>query len=959
MKRIERIYNWMSDSTQAMSWADLTRQGGFTTQVIAAQLDILRNNVSFELNNLLRLQQIIKIKGRPVGYLPLSAVERALGITLPAGRMEYDTMDELAGLAPPTLALLPAVASAPRNHGASDPFSALIGATGSLKNQVDQAKAAVLYPPFGLHTLITGQTGVGKSLFVSVMFSFARHAGRFEPEAPFIIFNCADYATNPQLLMAHIFGYVKGAFTGADSDRDGLIKKANGGMLFLDEIHRLPPEGQEMVFYFMDTGNYCRLGETERKQTARVLLAGATTEDPESSLLKTFVRRIPIIIHIPTFGERTANEKIELLVFLLTKEAHRIQKPIKIDAEAIKALIGNTAFGNIGQMKSNVQLVCANGFLHSIDNELITITFRDLPGEIKDGFFHLSGRRGEMQEITDRLEEVLVVRPEGEAPLVSTDDQYEPSFNLYSIIEGKVAFMQERGLSHEEIVRFITLDINIHLNSFYIKFQNNVRLRDNILKLVSKDILAFAQQIKTLTERGLNQPLTERFLLAFSLHLTSFLERVRNHFPVSYPKIETTLDGRKNEHRIALEIKHHIETTFNVTVPDIEVTYLTLLIGSLLTDPQVERVAVLVAMHGSSSASSMANVALKLLGEGIIDSIDMPLDLSPKVVLDQMRQRIKALDCGKGVLLLVDMGSLVGFGDIIMQETGIPVRTLSMVSTPTVIEAVRKSAVMNMELDDIYYSLCDFKGYGLYQKTGQQQDTSVLYQKTHAILSVCSTGLGTAQKLGKFVGGMLQTMGRDDIKVISMSLSEAHEQKEDILKRYALIMTLGIADPKMGVPFLPLEALFSSDGETQFTQLVQHSRLPLTVAKPHAMVRKISEESMTEFLTYLNPKKIIDLVLEFISDLEMLEGQLFDNGMKISLSVHVGSALERMVQNNGLRYERNLDDAEQQKIERYVGIAQRFEKKLDITLDRHELSHIMDMVNALLKRSHELIDDLL
>jgi len=276
-----------------------------------------------------------------------------------------------------------------------------------------------------------------------------------------------------------------------------------------------------------------------------------------------------------------------------------------------------------------------------------------------------------------------------------------------------------------------------------------------------------------------------------------------------------------------------------------------------------------------------------------------------------------------------------------------------------VIEAVRKSAVMNMELDDIYYSLCDFKGYGLYQKTGQQQDTSVLYQKTRAILSVCSTGLGTAQKLGLFVGGMLQTMGRDDIKVISMSLSEAKEQKEDILKRYALILTLGIADPNMGVPFLPLEALFSSDGETQFTQLVQHSRLPLTVAKPHAMVRKISEESMTEFLTYLNPKKIIDLVLEFISDLEMLEGQPFDNGMKISLSVHVGSALERMVQNNGLRYERSLNEGEKQKIDRYVGIAQRFEKKLNIPLDRHELCHIMDMVNALLKRTHEVIDDLL
>lgn len=75
----------------------------------------------------------------------------------------------------------------------------LIGADGSLKNRVEQAKAAVLYPPNGLHTLITGQTGVGKSLFASMMFNYARYVGRFAAGTPFIVFNCADYAMNPQL----------------------------------------------------------------------------------------------------------------------------------------------------------------------------------------------------------------------------------------------------------------------------------------------------------------------------------------------------------------------------------------------------------------------------------------------------------------------------------------------------------------------------------------------------------------------------------------------------------------------------------------------------------------------------------------------------------------------------------------------------------------------------------------
>ncbi len=56
-------------------------------------------------------------------------------------------------------------------------------------------------------------------------------------------FNCAQYASNPELLAANLFGYVKGAFTGAQSDKAGAFEAANGGMLFLDEVHRLGCSG--------------------------------------------------------------------------------------------------------------------------------------------------------------------------------------------------------------------------------------------------------------------------------------------------------------------------------------------------------------------------------------------------------------------------------------------------------------------------------------------------------------------------------------------------------------------------------------------------------------------------------------------------------------------------------------------------------------------------------------------
>ena len=70
------------------------------------------------------------------------------------------------------------------------------------------------------------------------MYHFAVESNMLEKDAPFVSFNCADYAQNPQLLFGHIFGIKKGAYTGAAEDSPGLIAKADGGILFLDEILR-------------------------------------------------------------------------------------------------------------------------------------------------------------------------------------------------------------------------------------------------------------------------------------------------------------------------------------------------------------------------------------------------------------------------------------------------------------------------------------------------------------------------------------------------------------------------------------------------------------------------------------------------------------------------------------------------------------------------------------------------
>ena len=103
----------------------------------------------------------------------------------------------------------------------------------------------------------------------------------------FVVFNCADYANNPELMSSLLFGYVKGAFTGADRDREGILKRADQGVLFLDEVHRLSYENQEKLFQFLDKGYFRPLGEEHERTFSKVRVLFATSEDPNKVLLPT------------------------------------------------------------------------------------------------------------------------------------------------------------------------------------------------------------------------------------------------------------------------------------------------------------------------------------------------------------------------------------------------------------------------------------------------------------------------------------------------------------------------------------------------------------------------------------------------------------------------------------------------------------------------------------------------
>ncbi|MEK8213029.1 sigma-54-dependent transcriptional regulator [Paenibacillus sp. FSL L8-0463] len=922
MKRIDQILAYIADCTKNLSEEALLAGDGITAEEIAAHQEMLRNNVSKELNSLLRADLIIKIKGRPVKFLHKQVIEETFRVQLKEKQIEVNSIKEL---------MLPGEQV--------DPFHTLIGFMGSMRNQVEQGKAAILYPPKGLHTLIVGQTGVGKTMFARLMYNYGKHMKRFPEQAPFIVFNCADYYNNPQLLLSHIFGHVKGAFTGADQEKAGLVEKADGGILFLDEIHRLPPEGQEMIFYFMDTHSYNKLGESERKRNANVLLIGATTEDPGSSLLKTFIRRIPITINIPNFQERTMEERLMILKHLFANEAHRVNKSLRVEAEVVKALIGSVTYGNIGQLKSSIQLVCAKGFLNSIheNQEEIELDFKILPGNIREGLFNIGRNRKEMDEMSGIISH-LYVTPEGSKG-DDEEDASEPPFNLYKLIEDKIELLKEEGFDDGYINKFITTDVNIHIKGFYNRFYNIKGGRDRILKIVDKEILDFSEEVQAMLEKELKRNYSKRFVYAFSLHMSSFLKRIKEKKYV-VKQMYKPVDDKDEEHRLAQIIKDMIESYFGISVPDAEITYVAILLRSVEEEHQ-GNVGIIVAAHGNSTATSIVDVVNNLLGSSNISAVDMPLDVSPREVLEIIVEKVKSIDNGRGVLLLVDMGSLLNLEATIMERVGVKVRTIDMVSTPLTLEAVRKASIFDMDVEGIYQSLKDFRGYN--------NGTAIVKAEADSnrvIVTVCSSGKGAAVKLKEFVEKIVYDLTEERVLVVPVKVRELDKVVKDLRTKHTILAVVGVkrsSDPH--VPFIPLEQLIEASGEQALRELLLNNHFPIVPAEESVVVRDICENTLKEFMTYLNPHKILGMLMKFIQKLEEELEFNFNYALQVQIAVHMAHALERMVIHDGLVYRGDVKLFDQRLLVAVNYSCEIFVSGINLVLTEDEKYYICEMLS--------------
>jgi sigma-54 specific flagellar transcriptional regulator A len=203
--------------------------------------------------------------------------------------------------------------------------------------------------------MLNGETGTGKGVIARAIHECSARRSK-----PFIQINCG--ATPEGLLESEFFGYRRGAFTGAVSDKQGKFEMANGGTIFLDEIGDMSADLQVKVLRVLEEGEFERIGGHETiKADARFI--AATHRDLEEEVQKgrfredLFYRLHVIPILLPSLRERTADIPC-LLSHFLEEFAHKNHKPVmKVAPEALQMMLNHPWRGNVRELRNLVERI--------------------------------------------------------------------------------------------------------------------------------------------------------------------------------------------------------------------------------------------------------------------------------------------------------------------------------------------------------------------------------------------------------------------------------------------------------------------------------------------------------------------------------------------------------------------------------------------------------------------------
>lgn len=796
------------------------KEDGVTAQSIAEIFGIKRNVASHYLNLLEKEGKLQKGTNRPVHFsIPTDTEKKA---------EECNNMIDERPVAQKEVSV----------------FSKFIGYNGSMEQVIEKCKAAVNYPVNGLTMIICGASGVGKSYLASLIHQYAVESGAVEKNAPFVVLNCADYANNSELLSSVLFGHVKGAFTGANEEKQGLLAEADGGYLFLDEVHNLSAENQEKLFLFIDSQKYRMLGDSKNWQTAKVRLLFATTEDIHSTLLATFRRRIPFEIRIPDFLERSYGERFLLVSSFFQNEAEILKKNICVDSEYFRRMLNLHEEGNIGAVKSKIKVLCAQAYSQQREEELRITT----PGKESSDSFYFYWNRPEKKK-------------------------WMSSYQIFSNITG--CFVPGMNYSKiEEVLDLFLQTITRRLEEN--KKENNFceippfrHYEEKCRNSINKILKSYGYR---LNELEIDEFYKMVIAVLFDETFFGAAFKISGYEKKKYRKYEVMIS----------RILDAVLEDYNDNVREFLQTILTVWLSDKVKVKS--KINALILMHGEHSASSMASLANEMIGDYVYEAFDMPIQVHTEDLIVKVNDYVRDIETNEGLVLLVDMGSLERMYDKISRNVDGDLVIVNNVSTAFALEL----GFSLFDKADIYrITQMDMSQFNM-----KMQYYKGLSQKPNIIVS-CISGEGIAVEIKEILSRYVNT---DEIDILTMDYSELKKQlnggaAEDFHNTIVVFTTTPLSSTV--VPVMNVEDLVNGFTNPSFLEFMLNKENVREFTND--IIKLFTLKGVASRLRFLNPEVVMQEVDQVICGYENYYHVQLPNFLRINLFLHTSIMIERVL----------------------------------------------------------------
>jgi transcriptional regulatory protein LevR len=318
-----------------------------------------------------------------------------------------------------------------------------------------------------------------------------------------------------------------------------------------------------------------------------------------------------------------------------------------------------------------------------------------------------------------------------------------------------------------------------------------------------------------------------------------------------------------------------------------------------------------------------------MIGVNHAAALDMPISMSPQVMYEFAKEKVIQLDTGRGVLLLVDMGSLTSFGEILQEETGIIVKTIEMASTPMVIDACRK-AVLGRDIHYIYDSL-KIPAIHHFRERSQEQAG-----KKGIIITACFTGEGASERLKHIIEESLRMETIEIVALNIMNKKEFISKVEQLRERHKILAIASTIDIEIDeIPLITAAQVLAGVGIDKIRGILETENNYQKIAKSLNKHIKLDSEGLVENLRAV------------LAAMEQGLGLYIKEEVKIGIVLHMCFLLDKLKTGGKETFFEELQDFMKQYGKEFAIVRsclKSIEAEYEIQIGEHEAAYICKML---------------